>query len=107
MDEEIEALEHRKTWTIFDLLKDRKVFRCRRAYVIKYKDNGDVDWYKARLVAKDYTQNYGVDYFGIFTLISKMSTCEIIIVLEAHKGWNLDQFDVNSEFYMEIWMSIF
>lgn len=54
MKEEIEALELNQTWKIIDLPKDRKPIRCKWIFTVKLKDDGSVDRFKAKLVAKGF-----------------------------------------------------
>ncbi|RDX98154.1 hypothetical protein CR513_18963, partial [Mucuna pruriens] len=111
MKEEMEALEKNSTWEIVDRPKDKRVVGCRWIYTVKCKSNGTLERYKARLVAKEYTQTYGIDYEETLAPIAKMNTIRVIISLAAHFGWNLQQFDVKNvflhgeleeEIYMEI-----
>lgn len=60
---EIEALEQNHTWTLVDLLADKIPIGCKWIYKIKYKADGKIERYKARLVAKSYTQTKGIDFF--------------------------------------------
>jgi Reverse transcriptase (RNA-dependent DNA polymerase) len=62
MEEELEALEKNKTWKIMKLPSDKRSVGCKWVYKIKYNSDEIVERYKARLIAKDYTQTYGVDY---------------------------------------------
>jgi len=64
------------------------------------------------LVAKGYTQTYGIDYEETFAPLEKLNTIRIIFSLTTvHFGWEMHQFDVKNVFlhgslekevYMEI-----
>lgn len=61
IEEEMLALQKNKTWEIVQLPKGKKLVDCRWVFTIKYKVDGSVDRYQARLVAKRCTETYGVD----------------------------------------------
>lgn len=103
MQQEIQVLEDNNTWTIVDLPLGKKVIGSRWVYKIKYKANGGVDRYKARLVAKDYTQREGLNYHETFSPVAKMVTIRTVLSLAASNGWDLYQMDVNN-FCKEICM---
>ncbi|GKB79977.1 retrovirus-related pol polyprotein from transposon TNT 1-94 [Tanacetum coccineum] len=50
MDSELEALEQNKTWTIEKLPPNNKALGCKWVYKIKYKSDGTIERFKARLV---------------------------------------------------------
>jgi hypothetical protein len=54
MDKEYESLLLNKTWSLVQLPERRKVVKCKWIFKIKYKPNGDVERYKARVVAKGF-----------------------------------------------------
>ncbi|RDX97989.1 hypothetical protein CR513_19160, partial [Mucuna pruriens] len=101
MKEEMEALEKNSTWEIVDRPKDKRAVGCRWIYTVKCKSDGTLERYKTRLVAKGYTQTYGIDYEETFAPVAKMNTVRVIISLAAHFGWNLQQFDVKNVFLHE------
>lgn len=47
----------------------KKLVACRWVFTIKYKADGTLERYKARLVAKEYTLTYGFDYRETFSTI--------------------------------------
>ena len=111
MNEEMSALEKNGTWEIVERLGDKRPVGCRWIYTVKYPFDGTLDRYKARLIAKGYTQTYGIDYEETFSPVAKMNTMRILLSLAAHFGWELHQFDVKNAFlhgdleeeiYMEI-----
>lgn len=54
MDVELQALVENYTWIVVDLPVGKSPIGCRWVYKIKYKADGLVERYKARLVAKCY-----------------------------------------------------
>ena len=55
MKEEMEALLKNKTWTLVSLPEGQKTMGCKLVFSIKYKADGSVERYKARLMEKGYT----------------------------------------------------
>ena len=68
--EEMRALEKNKTWDLCTLPKKHKTVGCKWVFTLKYKANGTIDGHKAKLVAKGFTQAYGIDYFGTFSPVA-------------------------------------
>lgn len=66
MDEEIESLEDNQTFTLTTLPEGRKAVGGRWVYSIKEGSDGH-DQYKARFVAKGYSQRAGIDYGETFS----------------------------------------
>ena len=62
MNEEMRALLQNATWEIVDLPKGKNLVSCRWVFTLKCKPDGSIDRHKARLVARGYTQMYGIDY---------------------------------------------
>ena len=59
---------------------------------------GEVEKYKAQLIAKDFSQNYGVDYKEIFSHMKKMLTIRLTIASFASFSWKIFQLDVKGAF---------
>ncbi|GKB87193.1 ribonuclease H-like domain-containing protein [Tanacetum coccineum] len=62
MNQEIKALNRNNTWEITNLPKGRKAIGSKWVWKVKYKSNGDVERFTARLVAKRFNQKEGIDY---------------------------------------------
>ena len=70
----------------------------RWVFPLKYRPDESVDRYKARLVAKSYTQTYGIDYFETFSPITRMNSIKILFSIAVNLPWLLFQLDVKSAF---------
>ena len=65
---------------------------------MKYRPDGSVDRYKARLVAKRYTQTYGMDYFETFLPVARLNSIRILFFVAVNMEWPLFQLDVKNAF---------
>ena len=81
-----------------DLPKGKKPVGCQWVYTLKYKLDGSLDRYKAHLVARGYTQTYGIDYQETFAPVAKLNTIRILISLAVNLDWPLNQYDIKNAF---------
>jgi len=88
---------------------DRKLVSCKWVFKIKQDVNGEVECYKAKLVARGFTQTYGVDYNKTFAPVSNFTSICCIIALAALEDLEIHQMHVkmtflNGKFEEEIYM---
>jgi hypothetical protein len=98
MLEELAPLEKNKTWELVPFPVGKKVVSCKWVYALKQDLDGKIKRYKARLVARGYSQTYGIDYDETFTPVTKMSTVRTLISCAANFDWPLYQLDVKNAF---------
>lgn len=87
-----------KTWKLVQLPEGKKVVGCKWVYTAKYKADQSIERYKASLVAKGYTQTYGINIMETFAPVAKMNTVRIILSLATNYRWDLNQFNVKNIF---------
>ena len=73
MNEVVESLLKNKTWELVYCPLGKKPVGCRWVFTVKYKADGAIERFKVRLVAKGYTQTYGIDYIETFAPIAKIN----------------------------------
>ena len=85
-------------WQLTDLPKGHKTIGVKWVFKTKLKENGEVDKYKARLIAKGYKQEHGIDYIEVFAPVARHDTIRLVIALAAQNSWLIFQLDVKSAF---------
>ncbi|GJX36641.1 retrotransposon protein, putative, ty1-copia subclass [Tanacetum coccineum] len=60
--------------------------------------DGNMHTYKARLIAKGFTQTYKVDYEETYSLVTDIKTIRILIAIAAYYDYEIWQMDVKTAF---------
>ena len=97
-EEEINSLNANGTWDIVPLPKDRKAIGSRWVFKIKRNADGSIERYKARVVAKGFSQRPGLDYIEVFAPTFRMASIRTIIALAAKHDYILHSIDISSAF---------
>ncbi|GKA27249.1 ribonuclease H-like domain-containing protein [Tanacetum coccineum] len=97
-EQEMEALLRNDTWDLVDLPKDRKAISSKWLWKIKFKSSGEIERYKARLVALGCNQREGIDYEETFSLVIKMTTVRCLLNIVVLSDWPMFQLVIDNAF---------
>jgi len=98
MHEEYSALMNNNTWELRPLPPGRKAIATRWIFKLKYTADGEVDRYKARWVAKGFSQQYGINYNETFAPVMRMENLRLLLAIATTLDLEIKQVDVNSAF---------
>lgn len=96
--EEMDALSRNHTWDLVKLPEGRVPISCKWIFKVKRADDGRGDHYKARLVARGFTQRHGFDYSETYSPTAKLDTLRTVLAVANHERMVIHQMDVKSAF---------
>ena len=96
--DEVNSLIKNHTWDYAPRPHSRQVVSNK--FVLKHKKNeiGQIVRLKARLVARGFSQIYGVDYLDTYAPVVKLASIRILLAIAAIYGLEIHQMDVVTAF---------
>ena len=97
-DSEFKSLIENDTWELVPMPEGKNIVGNKWVFKVKRDENGDVQRYKARLVAQGYSQTEGVDYNEVYSPVVRNTTIRSLLALSNAKNWEVHQMDVRTAF---------
>ncbi|KAK1606785.1 hypothetical protein QYE76_030467 [Lolium multiflorum] len=98
MADEFAALTRTGTWKLVPRPPGVNIVGSKWIFKTKHRPDGSIDKHKARLVARGFTQQHGIDYGDTFSPVVKPATVRLVLSLAVSRGWCLRQVDVSNAF---------
>lgn len=98
MNKEVTALKLKNTWDIVKRPENVNVVDCRWVYKIKYSPDRSEAKLKSRVVAKGFTQEYGVDFFETYAPVVKNSSVRLLMAVAVIKQMIVEQIDIKNAY---------
>jgi len=95
---EYNTLVENGTWEIVDLPQGEKAIGSGWVFRVKRNADGSIECFKARIVAKEYSQRPGLDYNESFAPTFCPATLRIIMALSAVEDLELCLVDITAAF---------
>lgn len=98
MLDELASINDNATWTLTTLPAGHRAIGLKWVFRLKKDEHDAIVKHKARLVSKGYVQREGVDFEEVFTPMARIRSVRLILVVAAHRGWEVHHMDVKSVF---------
>jgi hypothetical protein len=99
MTEEYQSILKNDIWDIVPRPEGKSVVTSKWIYKIKHAADGSIEKYKAKFVARAFSQVEGVDYDETFAPVAQYTSIRSITALAASMGWKPHQMDVKTTFF--------
>nr|GFB94126.1 retrovirus-related Pol polyprotein from transposon TNT 1-94 [Tanacetum cinerariifolium] len=98
MQEELHEFERLEVWELVPRPDKVMVITLKWIYKVKLDELGGILKNKARLVARGYRQEEGIDFKESFALVARLEAIRIFLAYAAHKNMVVYQMDVKTAF---------
>lgn len=96
--EEMDSLERNQTWTLVKLPEGRVPITCKWLFKVKHNEGDEEDRYKARLVARGFSQKAGFDYAETYSPVARLDTVRVVLAVANEQRMAVHQMDVKTAF---------
>jgi hypothetical protein len=86
------------TWTIIKCPEHTNIVDSKWVFHIKKNSAGEIDKYKARLVACGFTQIHGVNCHKMFAPVAKLASVCTILDIATQNNWGIYIFDFHGAY---------
>ena len=83
-----------KVWELVPKPANRKIISGKWHFVVKHGADGEILKYKARYVAKGFTQIFGVDYNETCSPTVRLTSLRVLSAIATQQKCLLDQMDI-------------
>lgn len=95
---ELSALQQNGTWEVMIPPPGSNLVTSKWVFTIKHKADGTLERFKARLVARGFSQSYGRDYTETFAPTVRMDTLRIFLAIVAAEDLECHHIDIKNAF---------
>ena len=97
---ELESMDKNHAWDMVKPPSGVNIVDSKWIFAIKRDANNEIVRFKARLVARGFSQAYGVDFWDTFAPVAKLTTYRLIFALATLEQWELHGVDITTAFLL-------
>ena len=98
MQEELNQFERQKVWKLVLRPKNKSIVGTKWVFRNKLDGDGIIMRNKARMVAKGYSQEEGIDYDETYAPVARLEAIRMFLAFAAHSNFKVYQMDVKIAF---------
>ena len=86
---EMDSMYDNQVWTLVDPPEEIIPIGCKWIFKRKIRANGQIETYKARLMAKGFKQKHGIDYDETFSPVVILKSIRIMLTIAAYYDYEI------------------
>jgi hypothetical protein len=98
IEQELKSVEQNHTWELVPRPGSHHPITLKWVFKLKKDELGAVIKHKARLVARGFVQQEGINYDDAFAPVAHMESVRVLLALAAQEGWQVHHMDVKFAF---------
>ena len=98
MQEEYSSIMKNDVCEVVSRPEGKSVVTSKWLYKVNHVADGSIEKFKAKFVARGFSQVEGVDYEETFAPVARYTSIRSIISIAAEMGWKIHQMDVKTAF---------
>jgi len=98
VEAELAAHAKNQTWSIVKLPGSGTLLSAKWVFKHKRDSAGNIETFKARLVARGFEQRQGINYGETFAPVARIESIRTILAIAAARDLEIERFDVSTAF---------
>ena len=98
MIEEYQSIMKNDFWDVVPRPEGKSVVTCKWIYKIMHAADGSTEKYKARFVARGFSQKEGIDCEEIFSPVARSTSIRSVLALASVMKWKVHHMDMETTF---------
>jgi len=98
MQDELNQFTRNDVWFLVPKIDDMNIIGTKLVFRNKMDEDGNIVRNKARLVAKRYNQEEGIDFDQTYALVARLEVVRLLLAYACMCKFKLNQMDVKSAF---------
>ncbi|KAI0992202.1 hypothetical protein K3495_g15984, partial [Podosphaera aphanis] len=97
-EDEMSSFHENNVWQVVPRPEGRKIVSGKWVCKVKGNAQSELERFKARYVAKGYSQIQGIDYNETFAPVVRLESLRLLLATSANKEWKPRQLDIKTAF---------
>ena len=92
INKELKSISDTGTWQEIKVPEGASLVDSKWVFKTKLNERGEVIKYKARIVARGFTQEYGINYFDTYSPVARLTSLRVLLTIGQLRIWSFTKW---------------